>query len=118
GKTLAAILATRVVASTLTVVCCPNSVVEGWRQTILDVFPASVVAIKTFEPDWAGATGNATGFGVAADNGTHHYLILNYEAFQQPDSAQQVRSFVERESIDFVIVDEIHYAKQRAVENI
>ena len=39
GKTLAAILATRVVGSKLTVVCCPNSVVEGWRQAILDIFP-------------------------------------------------------------------------------
>src|SRR5439155_9196878 len=42
----------------------------------------------------------------------------NYEAFQQPDSAERVRGLVEREPIDFVIVDEIHYAKQRAVENI
>ena len=32
GKTLAAILATRVVGSRLTVVCCPNSVVDGWRD--------------------------------------------------------------------------------------
>ena len=32
GKTLAAVLATRVVGSKLTVICCPNSVVEGWRR--------------------------------------------------------------------------------------
>ena len=44
--------------------------------------------------------------------------FLNYEAFQQPDSAERVRGLVERELIDFIIVDEIHYAKQRAVENI
>src|SRR5262249_39000822 len=44
GKTLAAVLATRVVGSKLTVVCCPNSVVEGWRQAIVDIFPDSVVA--------------------------------------------------------------------------
>jgi hypothetical protein len=44
---------------------------------------------------------------------------LNYEAFQQPDSAERVRSLVEREAIDFIIVDEIHFAKQRgAVEDI
>src|SRR5439155_14459349 len=52
GKTLAAVLAARVVGSNLTVVCCPNSVVEGWRQAILNIFPDSVVATKTFEPDW------------------------------------------------------------------
>src|SRR5262249_55098283 len=48
----------------------------------------------------------------------YRYLILNYEAFQQPDCAERVRAFGERERIDFVIVDEIHYAKQRAVENV
>jgi hypothetical protein len=118
GKTLAAVLATRAVGSKLTIVCCPNSVVDGWRKVILDVFPDSVVITKTFEPDWAVATGDATGFGVAAGGRLQRYLVLNYEAFQQPDSAERVRSLVEREPIDFVIVDEIHYAKQRAVENI
>jgi superfamily II DNA or RNA helicase len=115
GKTLAAVLATRVVGSEMTVICCPNSVVEGWRQAIVDIFPDSVVASKTFDEDW-GAAGDATGVGVPP--GKNRYLILNYEAFQQPDSAHWVRSLVEREQIDFVIVDEIHFAKQRAVENI
>ena len=118
GKTLAAVLATRVIGSKLTVVCCPNSVVDGWRQAILDIFPDSIVATKTFDPAWAATIADATGFGFAADPQTHRYLILNYEAFQQPDSAERVRSLIEREPIDFVIVDEIHYAKQRAVENI
>jgi len=118
GKTLAAILATRVVRSNLTVICCPNSVVKGWRQMILDIFPNSVVATRVFDPEWAAIPGDETGFGVVADQPTHRYLVLNYEAFQQPDSAERVRSLVEREPIDFVIVDEIHYAKQRAVENI
>jgi hypothetical protein len=104
GKTLAAILATRVVGSRLTVVCCPNSVVEGWRRAILDIFPDSTVATKTFAPaGWK-----------PAPQGTHRYLVLNYEAFQQPDSAERVRALVERERIDFVIVDEIHFAKQRS----
>jgi superfamily II DNA or RNA helicase len=121
GKTLAAILATRVVGSKLTVVCCPNSVVEGWRQAILDIFPDSVVATKTFEPE-RGASFQLAGAEKAswklAPHGLHRYLVLNYEAFQQSDSAERVRALVEREPIDFVIVDEIHYAKQRAVEDI
>jgi superfamily II DNA or RNA helicase len=127
GKTLAAVLATRVVGSKLTVVCCPNSVVEGWRNEILGIFPDSVIATKTFEPEWSNENqAVAAGFSLrrdrtlkgAATGQQHRYLILNYEAFQQPDSAQRVRGLVERERIDFVIVDEIHYAKQRAVENI
>jgi hypothetical protein len=114
GKTLAAVLATRVVSSRLTVVCCPNSVVDGWRRAILDIFPDSIAATKTFAPDWAALFGDEKGFGVAAEHGAHRYLILNYEAFQQADSAERVRSLVEREPIDFIIVDEIHYAKQRS----
>src|SRR5262249_44259445 len=121
GKTLAAVLATRVVGSKLTVVCCPNSVVDGWRQAILDIFPDSVVATKTFEPErgagFQPAGGQEASWKLAPREG-HRYLVLNYEAFQQPDSAERVRSLVEREVIDFVIVDEIHYAKQRAVEDI
>lgn len=104
GKTLAAVLATRVVGSKLTVICCPNSVVEGWRRAIRDIFPDSIVATKTFDPDWS----------TAAVPGAHRYLILNYEAFQQPDSAERVRFLAAGEPIDFVIVDEIHYAKQRS----
>jgi hypothetical protein len=52
GKTLAAVLATRVVGSKLTVICCPNSVVQGWRRAIRDIFPDSIVAIKTFDPEY------------------------------------------------------------------
>jgi hypothetical protein len=103
-----------VVGSKLTVVCCPNSVVEGWRRAIREIFPDSIVATKTFNPHWAATPGDETGFGRAADAGGHRYLVLNYEAFQQPDSAERVRALVEQERIDFVIVDEIHYAKQRS----
>lgn len=127
GKTLAAVLATRVVGSKLTVVCCPNSVVEGWLDAIKDIFPDSIVATKTFDPDWA-AVRQAVGAGFSLRRertpegcGTRpddRYLVLNYEAFQQAESAERVRALVERELIDFIIVDEIHYAKQRAVENI
>jgi superfamily II DNA or RNA helicase len=34
--------------------------------------------------------------------------------FQQPDSAAWVRSLVNNEQIDFVVIDEIHYTKQRS----
>jgi hypothetical protein len=43
-----------------------------------------------------------------AARGDYRYLVLNYEAFQQPDSAQRLPAPIERELIDFVIVDEIH----------
>ena len=115
GKTLSAILAGRVVGAKFTVVCCPNSVVEGWKNAILEIFPDSVVDAKTFTPDWSSSVSNETGI-EASDQ--YRYLILNYEAFQQPDSQERVESFVAHERLDFVVVDEIHYTKQRLVENM
>lgn len=116
GKTLSAVLASRVVGAKLTVICCPNSVVEGWKAAILNAFPDSLVATKTFAPDWAALAGDETGFGQAA--AAHRYVVLNYEAFQQEDSEKKVRKFAKQEAADFVVVDEIHFTKQRTVENL
>jgi superfamily II DNA or RNA helicase len=118
GKTLAAVLATRVVGSKLTVVSCPNSVVDGWRDAIKDIFPDSIIATKEFDTEWENGSPQPSVTKEEGEPVPHRYLILNYEAFQQPDSADRVRALVEREPIDFLIVDEIHYAKQRTVENI
>jgi hypothetical protein len=118
GKTLSAILASRVVSSRLTVVCCPNSVVEGWCREIRSIFPDSIVAAKTLTPDWTALPpGRARARGAAVP-ALHRYLVLNYEIFQQPDSFGRARALAEREPIDFVIIDEIHYAKQRAAEDM
>ena len=43
----------------------------------------------------------------------HTYLVLNFETFQQPDSAAMVRRLVEKHQIDFVVLDEIQSVKQR-----
>ncbi|MBD2741404.1 DEAD/DEAH box helicase family protein [Coleofasciculus sp. FACHB-1120] len=118
GKTLSAVLASRVINAHLTLICCPNSVVDGWKKAILNIFPDSAIATKTFTPDWAKAFADETGLGEALNSNAHRYIILNYEMFQQPDSADWVRSLVESELIDFIVIDEIHYTKQRHVENI
>jgi superfamily II DNA or RNA helicase len=101
GKTNSATLASRVVGAKLTVVCCPNSVVEGWSKAIVSMFPDSKVVCKTFEPSWEGAT-------------DHLYLVLNYEMFQQPGSEARVRAFIEGHRLDVVVIDEIQFVKQRS----
>ena len=105
GKTLSAILATRVSKASLTVVCCPNAVVgetsDGWATEILRVFPDSEVITKTLTPSWLGVGGN------------HRYLVLNYEQFQKPNSESNLKKFVESNQVDFIVIDEVHYAKQR-----
>lgn len=104
GKTLSAVLASRIVKAGLTVICCPNSVVEGWQKTILETFPSSLVAAKTFIPEW--------------NDGSHQrYLILNHEMFQQRNSEEMMERFVERERIDFLVVDEIQQVKQRSAHS-
>src|SRR5262249_12001423 len=118
GKTLSAVLAGRVVGAAFTVICCPNAVVEGWQETILDIFPDSLVATKTFTPDWSLSSDDDTGIGIAADPHRYRYLILNYVAFQQPDSQGNMTLLAANEKIDFVVVDEIHYAKQRHIEDM
>jgi hypothetical protein len=102
GKTLSAIVATRVVGATLTVICCPNAVVDNWANEITGAFPISDVAKKTWHPEWKDLLET-----------TPRYLVLNYEQFQQPSSESELVAFLDRHVVDFIVVDEIHYAKQR-----
>lgn len=102
GKTLSAILATRVVGARLTVICCPNAVVNNWADEIENAFPNSEVARKTWTPQWRDPLESKP-----------RYLVLNYEQFQLRDSEQNLVAFLDRNDVDFVVVDEIHFAKQR-----
>ncbi|WP_442506381.1 zinc-ribbon domain-containing protein [Novipirellula sp. SH528] len=109
GKTLSAVLATRVCNASLTVVCCPNAVVgseqSGWRGEIQSIFPDSDVTFKTWEPIWRSGS-------------THKYLVMNYEQFQQPGSEAQLKRFLDHNEIDFIVIDEVHYAKQRYADQM
>ncbi|WPB79521.1 zinc-ribbon domain-containing protein [Archangium violaceum] len=116
GKTLSAILASRVINARLSVICCPNAVVEGWAAAIQGSFPESLVATRTFTPDWRLLSDDPTG--MAGRSAWPRYLVLNYEAFQQPWSDARLQELVERENVDFIIVDEVHYAKQRKADEM
>jgi len=100
GKTMAAILASRVVGARLTLVVGLNNTLDGWRREILKTFPGSTVIIKE--------RGTLT-----IDPNSHTYLLLNFESFQQPDSSSMVRRLVEDHRIDMVVLDEVHSVKQR-----
>ncbi len=102
GKTLSAILATRVVGAGLTIVCCPNAVVPGWADEIAKAFPTSEVVTKTWEPTWSDPL-----------LGRPRYLVMNFEQFQQPNSEAKLVELVDKYTIDFIVIDEIHYAKHR-----
>ena len=105
GKTLSAVLASRVINSKMTVVICPNDVVEQWKNSILQVFPISNVV-----------TGRAA-FYVKNSQNKYQYVVLNYDKFSQEDSPNVILSLAQQR-IEFVILDEIHFAKIRDEEEI
>ena len=100
GKTLAAILASRVIKAKLTVIVTVNSTLEGWQAEIKNAFPDSQVFLKKIPQD-------------LRDFSSHAYLVLNYEAFQQKESEEHVQWLLDNHKIDFVILDEIHNVKRR-----
>jgi superfamily II DNA or RNA helicase len=104
GKTLAAILGSRVVDSDLTLVIALNNTISdsnsGWALEIKNAFPASHVQIKD--------RGVLTLL-----HDTPNYLLLNYEAFQLSDSRAMVERLLSDHRIDLIVLDEIHSAKSR-----
>ena len=102
GKTLSAILSTRVVDAGLTVICCPNAVIDNWAAEIEGAFPGAEVQTKTWQPTWHDPMGKAP-----------RYLVMNFEQFQLANSETNLVDFVDQNVIDFIVIDEIHYAKQR-----
>jgi superfamily II DNA or RNA helicase len=101
GKTLSAILASRVIGSKMTVVVCPNDVVEQWNERIIEAFPDSCVI-----------TDRDKAFNAKYDGSKHKYLVLNYDKFSQ-DNSQALISILVKQKIDLVVLDEVHYTKRR-----
>jgi len=100
GKTLSGVLASRVIDAKISVIFCPNSVIQGWKDTIENAFPNSEVLTSTMTPTWQ------------SGSKTPKYLVLNYDKLQQPGSEGLILDLAEL-SVDFVILDEVHSAKQR-----
>jgi superfamily II DNA or RNA helicase len=100
GKTLSAILASRVIDSKMTIIVCPNDVVDQWKKSTLEIFPDS------------GVITGKDAFYARYDKRKHQYLILNYDKFSQEDSPNHILNLV-NEKVDFVVLDEVHFVKKR-----
>jgi len=98
GKTLSAILASRIIDSKLTLIVCPNDVVDHWKKNACQIFSDSVIT-----------TGKDV-FSAKYDESKYQYLVLNYDKLNQPDSSNQILKLV-KQKIDFVVLDEIHFSK-------
>ena len=100
GKTISAIFASRVINAKFTIVIAFNSTIEGWAKAIAQVYPDSIIYQKERGE-------------IRVDRNHHNYLILNFEKFQQPYSAELVGNILANHQIDFVVIDEIQNVKQR-----
>ena len=108
GKTLSAVLASRITNCKVTLVVCPNDVVEQWAGNpekekngdIKDIFPDSVVYSKD---DVFTAQLNSNKF---------QYLVLNWEKFQVESVVNKLRK-LEKQKIDLIVLDEIQFVKIR-----
>ena len=54
GKTLSAVIASRVIKSKMTLVICPNDVRRTWKDTIMSTYPNSVITegLDAFHADY------------------------------------------------------------------
>jgi superfamily II DNA or RNA helicase len=105
GKTLSAILSSRVIGARLTVITCPNATVDAWRNNILNAFPNSEVVTKpvNWNPVWR-------------TNDLPRYVVVNHEMLQNRYEAD-IKRFIKRNAYDLVVIDELHQVKQRDLES-
>lgn len=108
GKTLSAVLASRIMDCKVTLVVCPNDVVEQWggnpeinkKGDIKDIFPDSIVYTKNDI------------FSAKLGTKDHQYLVLNWEKFQIKSFVKKL-SELQKTKIDFIVMDEIQFVKIR-----
>ena len=105
GKTIGAILAGRYVGAKNTLVITFNSTIghedeRGWMKEIRDSFKDSNIYTKADK-------------NIDLSNGGYNYLILNYETFQQATSADFILDLLERNTFDYIVLDEVQSIKNR-----
>ena len=100
GKTLGALIGSLNINSKMTLIICPNHVVEHWKKNIEESITDSEIII-----------GNDI-FSVIYESHKNKYLVLNWEKLQQKDSKAKVLKLVSQK-IDFIILDEVHFVKKR-----
>lgn len=102
GKTLSAVLASRVVDARISLVVTANAVTTGWCRQIRAAYPDSVVH-------------TVIGDDLVLDRSRHNYIVLNYETFQSRRRHRLVNMLVGL-GLDFVVFDEVQFVKQRDKE--
>ena len=104
GKTLSAILASRIIKSKLTIVIGLNNTIlnedTGWAGDIKNAFPDSNIMIKEKRS-------------LKFSDKKPNFLLLNYETFQLQDSRSVVEEILDKHKVDMIVLDEVHSAKSK-----
>ena len=98
GKTLSAVLSSRIIGSKMTVIVCPNDIVRQWEEEVRKMFSNSKILTEK------------KAFNTIRNQKKYQYIILNYDKFNQNDSSDNILKLMQQK-IDLVILDEIHYTK-------
>jgi superfamily II DNA or RNA helicase len=109
GKTLSGVLASRCIDSRLTLVIAVNSTVNNWTENAIRVaYPDSKVYQKKDISD-----------STVLDRDFHNYVVVNYEEFQNSSKfLNKWKPFVENNTVDFVILDEIQKVKSKGSDSV
>jgi superfamily II DNA or RNA helicase len=104
GKTLGAILGSRVIDAKLSIIIGLNNTIldeqSGWAAEIRNAFAESNTLIKQKK-------------NILFTTDKPNYLLLNYETFQLDDSKTVIDSILENHKIDLIVLDEVHSAKSK-----
>jgi len=105
GKTLSFILSSVEINSRVTVCIVLNSAMLQVKEDILNAYPDSIVYLGWNEK-------------IKIDYNKRNYIIINFEKFQQSYSEKYFQDMSSFLKIDFIVIDEIHSAKQRTEKQI
>lgn len=99
GKTVSAVLASAHIDAGVTVVVCPNNVVDGWVSTITGCLPDARVVSRTLEPVWADGTGP-------------RWQVVNFDVLSQEGAEDAVGRLAGAVVPGMVVIDEVQFAKR------
>ena len=122
GKTLSALLASRLIDSKLTLILCPNHIVKQWikniHATFGDEFATTIPALVKHGEGFMLAGKKRDAFFAEYDKAKHQYLVINYDQLNL--TKEKSRKLVLRlggQKIDHIILDEFQSVKRRGTES-
>jgi len=117
GKTLSSIFCGRYLNLKNTIIICNNSTISGWVNSIHEYFENSSVYTKTElnNIDVHQSKYNIVHkYDINLQKNRFNYIVLNYETFQLEDGEFIVSELLKKNSIDYIILDEVQNVKQRS----